>query len=180
MRHQNCVLASAFFLACGSACPATAEKAQLSAPNVVVITPRLFTSGQPPAPTLATLGTHGFQAVIYLAPPTVHDAVRDEAVIVGGQGLVFANIPIKFDGPTEQDYDAFAAVLAALADRKVLVHCQINMRASSLVFLYRVIALKENPEHAYEAVARIWSPDGAWKRFIVTMLRKHGVSFEPY
>ncbi len=180
MRSRKLVLASAVALAGCGASAATPDTPALSAPNVVAITQRLITSGQPPAQTLAALGSQGFQAVIYLAPPTVHDAVRDEAVIVGRQGLVYANIPISFDGPTERDYEAFAAVLGALADRKVLVHCQINMRASSLVFLYRVIALKENPEHAYDAVARIWSPDGVWKRFIVTMLRKHGVGFEPY
>jgi protein tyrosine phosphatase (PTP) superfamily phosphohydrolase (DUF442 family) len=93
---------------------------------------------------------------------------------------VFANVPVRFDRPTEQDYDAFAAILGALAERKVLVHCQINMRASSLVFLYRVIALKENPERAYEAVARIWSPDGVWKQFIVSMPRKRRIEFEPF
>jgi protein tyrosine phosphatase (PTP) superfamily phosphohydrolase (DUF442 family) len=180
MRSRELAAGLALLLAAGSACAATAEATALSAPNVVAITPRLVTSGQPPAKTLAALASQGFQAVIYLAPPTVHDAVRDEAVIVGRQGLVFANIPIRFDDPTERDYEAFAAMLGGLADRKVLVHCQINMRASSLVFLYRVIALKENPDHAYEAVARIWSPDGVWKRFIVTMLRKHGVGFEPY
>jgi hypothetical protein len=27
-----------------------------------------------------------------------------------------------------------------LGDRKVLVHCQVNRRASSMTFLYRVIA----------------------------------------
>jgi len=179
-RGRKLALASALWLVGCCACAATPETPALSAPNVVAITPRLVTSGQPPAQTLAALGSQGFQAVIYLAPPTVNDAVRDEAVIVGRQGLVYANIPIRFDGPTEQDYEAFAAMLGALAERKVLVHCQINMRASSLVFLYRAIALKDDPERAYDAVARIWSPDGAWKRFIVTMLRKHGVGFEPY
>jgi len=151
-RRRDLVLAAAFFAACCAA-PA-ANVSQLSTPNVVVITPRLFTSGQPPGTTLATLGSQGFQAVINLAPPTAHDAARDEAVIVGRQGLVFANIPIAFDGPTEQDYDAFAAVPAGLRERKALVQRQVNTRASSLVFLYRVIALKEDPDHAYEAVTK--------------------------
>ncbi len=151
-----------------------------AAPNIVEVSPRLVTSGQPTAEALAGLRAQGFDAVVYLAPPTVSDAVRDEALIVGRQGLVFVNIPIRFDAPTEQDFEALAAVLKGLSERRVLVHCQINLRASSMVFLYRVIAAKEDPARAYEAVAAVWSPEGAWKRYLQTMLRKHGIDFEPY
>jgi len=163
-----------------AAMPSIAQSPAPFAPNIVEIDPRLVTSGQPSEKGLSTLGALGFEAVIYLAPPTVTDAVRDEAQIVGRQGLVFVNIPIRFDHPTEQDYEAFAGVLDALGTRKVLVHCQVNMRASSLVFLYRVIARREDPDHAYESVTAVWSPEGPWKRLIVELLRKHGVKFDPY
>ena len=166
-------------LCCGSQAAAQVQPASDIAPNVVVISPRLVTSGQPPAPALAKLGSRGFGAVIYLAPPTVHDAVPDERRIVERQGLKFVNVPIDFNNPTEEDFEAFVSAMAALATQKVLVHCQVNLRASAMVFLHRVIVGKESPESAYEAVTRIWSPDGAWKRFIVSMLRKHGIAFEP-
>jgi hypothetical protein len=71
-------------------------------------------------------------------------------------------------------------VLSALSQRKVLVHCQINLRASSMVFLHRVISEKHDPRVAYDAVATVWSPDGRWKTLMQTLLRKNGVSFEPY
>lgn len=159
---------------------ASAQPQSTGVPNRVEITPRLVTSGQPSAEALGSLAAQGFEAVIYLAPPTVSDAVRDEALIVGRQGLVFVNIPIKFDSPTEKDFEAFTSVLSVLSARKVLVHCQINLRASSMVFLHRVISRKEDPRVAYEAVAKVWSPDGPWKTLIQTLLRKNGVSFEPY
>src|SRR5688572_19886694 len=124
-------------LAALAAC--TLAEAAPIAPNLVEISPRLVTSGQPTAEGLARLKAEGFGAVIYLAPPTVPDAVRDEQLIVTKQGLVFVNIPIRFDNPTEADFETFSAVLAALGPRKVLVHCQVNLRASSLVFLYRAI-----------------------------------------
>ena len=149
-------------------------------PNLVVISDRLVTSGQPTAQWLRALKSHGFEAVVYLAPPTVSDAVRDEPTIVGGQGLVFVNVPIEFDRPQPRDYELFAAVMRGLATRKVLVHCQINLRASSLVFLYRAVALKEDPESAYAAVSKVWKPDGVWRQFIVAQLRRHGIGFEPY
>jgi protein tyrosine phosphatase (PTP) superfamily phosphohydrolase (DUF442 family) len=154
--------------------------AQIEAPNVVPISAQLVTSGQPTAPSLATLGAQGFGAVVYLAPLSVADAVPGEAEIVRRQGLEFVNIPMPFGHPTAADFDEFVATMKRLQGRKVLVHCQVNMRASSMSFLYRVIVGGEPPETAYEAVARVWSPRGPWKALMVSQLRKAGIAFEPY
>jgi len=151
-----------------------------AAPNAVEVSPRLVTSGQPDAQELRTLKARGFEAVIYLAPPTVHDAVADENKIVAGQGLMFINLPIRFDNPTDADFDAFAALLKALGERKVLVHCQVNLRASSMVFLYCAIVLKDDPRLAYEAVGKVWVPDGVWKAFIERQLARHQIAFQPF
>lgn len=159
---------------------ALASDSTIAAPNVVPISARLVTSGQPSAEALARLSAQGFGAVIYLAPPTVPDAVPREAEIVREQGLEFLNIPIRFDNPTEADFQAFVAAMNRLGDRKVLVHCQVNMRASAMTFLYRVLVGRERPEQAYESVARVWSPTGPWKKLIASQLRKAGIAFEPY
>jgi protein tyrosine phosphatase (PTP) superfamily phosphohydrolase (DUF442 family) len=154
------------------------------APNRVEISPRLVTSGQPTAQALAELGAQGYGAVIYLAPPTVPDAVADEARIVGRQGLVFVNLPIAFDAPTAADVSSFnallQALLPALGERKLLVHCQINLRASTLVFLYRATVRREDPAAAWAAVSRVWTPDGAWRRLVEQQLAAHGVRFDPF
>lgn len=168
----------AFALTLTAAAVAFSQTSRLVAPNVVVVSSQLVTSGQPSAEALANLKTLGFEAVIYLAPPTVFDAVRDEQLIVARQGLTFINIPIRFDNPTEADFETFASALQGLGSRKTLVHCQVNLRASSMVFLYRAIVLKEDPRVAYEAVAGVWVPDGPWRRLIEDQLRKHNVAFE--
>jgi protein tyrosine phosphatase (PTP) superfamily phosphohydrolase (DUF442 family) len=155
-------------------------KAVGPAPNWVVISPQLVTSGQPSAEQLANLAAQGFEAVIYLAPPWVGDAVPDEVKIVARQGMTSINIPILFGNPTEKDFETFASVLQSLGKRKVLVHCQVNMRASSMVFLYRTIVLKEDPQVAYESVSKIWVPDGPWKKLIKDQLLKRNIRFDPY
>jgi protein tyrosine phosphatase (PTP) superfamily phosphohydrolase (DUF442 family) len=164
------------------ACAAFAVQAQTprGMQNVVEITPKLTTSGQPNADALGALREQGYEAVVYLAPPTVGDAVREEAYIVGRQGMIFVNIPIKFDNPTEKDFEAFVAVLNALAGKKVLVHCQVNMRASSMVFLYRAVIGKEAPDEAYKAVTKIWVPQGPWKKLIQEQLQKNKISYDPF
>jgi protein tyrosine phosphatase (PTP) superfamily phosphohydrolase (DUF442 family) len=154
--------------------------ATIQAPNVVPISPRLVTSGQPSADALSRLGAQGFGAVIYLAPPTSSDAVAGEAEIVRKQGLEFVNIPIEFGNPTDADFESFIAAMDRLSDRKVLVHCQVNMRASTMTFLYRTIVRREKPELAYESVARVWSPRGPWKSLMVSQLQKAAIVFEPF
>ena len=68
----------------------------------------------------------------------------------------------------------------ALATQKVLVHYQINLRASSMVFLCRAISRKQNPNTAYESVTKVWVPEGAWKPFIQMPLKKHQINVEPF
>ena len=179
-RTRAGAIARAVSCAACTSVAATTVQAQLRAPNIVEISPSLVTSGQPNAGALAELRAQGFGAVIYLVAPNVSDAVRDEAYIVGRQGLVFVNLPIPFDGPTGQDFEVFAAILRSLQDRKVLVHCQVNMRASTFVFLYRAIVAREDPHVAYESVSRVWTPDGPWKRLMQEQLRSHRIDFDPF
>jgi protein tyrosine phosphatase (PTP) superfamily phosphohydrolase (DUF442 family) len=168
-----------FFLVC-AAIATGAHAADFAAPNLVAVTPRIVTSGQPTAKALETLKESGFEAVVFLVPSDVAGVISNEADIVKKNGLEYVHIPIKFSNPAAQHYDDFASTMTRFANRKVLVHCEINLRASSMVFLYRAIALKEDPQTAYESVAKVWSPRGAWKPFIQEMLRKNNIAFEPY
>jgi len=150
----------------------------IKAPNVVSISENLVTAGQPTAESLAGLSKLGFKAVIYLAPPTVRDAIANESEIISNQGMVFINIPIQWAKPTEADFQSFAETMKRFQGQKVLVHCQANMRASAITFLYRVIVAKENPAQAYESVLKVWTPKDQWKDFMNSQLQKVNIPFE--
>ncbi len=152
----------------------------LDAPNVVPINDQLVTSGQPTRESLAQLGSEGFQAVIYLAPGDVEDAIADEADILRGQGIEFVHVPIVFRTPKVAEIDQVVAALDRLADKKVLVHCQINMRASTVTFLYRAGYRGEDPAKAFESVTQVWVPEGAWKQLVIDVLAARGVHFDPF
>jgi protein tyrosine phosphatase (PTP) superfamily phosphohydrolase (DUF442 family) len=158
----------------------TAAVAALEAPNVVVISPRLVTSGQPAEASLTSLGKEGFKAVVYLVPTTMRDAIPREPEIVREQAIAFEKVTIHWQDPVDADYDNFAAAMKRAPEGKLLVHCQMNLQASSMTFLYRVIALGESPDKAYESVAAVWSPNPAWKRFITAQLARANIAFEPY
>ncbi len=96
------------------------------------------------------------------------------------QGVQYLNIPIPFGSPTAQDFAAVSAALTRYKGKKVLVHCQVNMRASTMVFLHRVVVDKVPPDTAYESVAAVWSPQGPWRRLISDVLQQHRIAFEPY
>jgi protein tyrosine phosphatase (PTP) superfamily phosphohydrolase (DUF442 family) len=180
MRIYHALFAAALACSATFAPEARCEEQSIQAPNVVVISPRLVTSGQPTADSLAHLGEQGFKAVIYLAPPTVGDAVAGEGEIVRRQGLEFVNIPIPFGEPTEADVEQFVEAMNRFRDRKVLVHCQVNMRASTMTFLYRVIAGHEAPEQAWASVSRVWVPKGPWKKLLTSELQKAHIGFDPF
>jgi protein tyrosine phosphatase (PTP) superfamily phosphohydrolase (DUF442 family) len=107
----------------------------IKAPNVVAISERLVTSGQPTPESLANLSKQRFQAVIYLAPPSVPDAVANEPEVVRSQGLAFVNIPIQWSKPTEADFQSFVVAMKRFQGKKILVHCQANLRASAMTFM---------------------------------------------
>lgn len=162
------------------AMPVHADDSKIDAPNVVPISAQLVTSGQPTAAALGKLKAQGFDAVIYLAPTTVSDAVADEQSIVEKQGLTWVNIPIQFQQPRAADFQQFVETVKSMAGKKILVHCQVNMRASSMVFLYRSIVNKESPDKAYESVIKVWSPSGVWKELIAAQLAQHQIRFQLY
>jgi uncharacterized protein (TIGR01244 family) len=158
--------------------PAASPVAGIVAPNVRVISPLLVTAGQPDRASLKRLKAEGYSAVISFAPGGTADAVPDQAEILAAQGVEFVHIPVPWQGPEARHLDAMAAAMQRLKGSKVLVHCQMNMRASALTFLYRTIHEKEEPAKAWGDVKPLWTPSSQWAAFIADQLRAHGIAFE--
>ncbi len=147
--------------------------------NFVEVTERIDTAGQPGRPWLESAAGAGYALVINLAPPDADGSVDDETDILKRSGVQYVNIPVNWSRPTEEDFDRFRATLSASAPKKVLVHCQLNMRASAFTFLYRVIEDNADPETAWEKVTRVWVPEGRWRLFIEDTLIRHDKTFRP-
>jgi uncharacterized protein (TIGR01244 family) len=185
--RNACAAIGLAILAGSPGIPATAAEppvpasptAGIVAPNVRVISPMLVTAGQPDRASLQRLKAEGYAAVISLAPGDTADAVPDQAQILAAQGIEFVHVPIPWQAPEAKHLDAMAAAMQRLKGRKVLVHCQMNMRASALTFLYRAIHEKEDPAKAWADVKPLWTPRDQWAAFIDGQLRAHGIAFEP-
>ena len=138
------------------------------------ISPRLGTAGQPTAAQFAMIRQAGYDVVVNLALPTSDNALANEGGLVAGLGMAYVHIPVDFGQPTAQDFDAFAGVLDAFRNRRVFVHCAMNMRVSAFVFVYRVLRSEATRAEAWHDLKAIWEPDPTWARFIEERLSADG------
>jgi len=145
--------------------------------NHVKVSDRIDTSGQPPRELLERISHKKYDLVINLAPPQSQGSILDEGSLVAQTGTQYVNIPVDWKNPTKKDFEVFSHILNGPAANKVLVHCQINMRASLFTFLYRVVHEKIDPAVAHEKMAVVWTPSDQWQKFAQSILDKHKVDF---
>ena len=96
-------------------------------------------SDQPSKKQFSLLKDAGFERIIYIAFSNSGKAFADKDVVVKELGMDYVHIPVIWDQPTAADFYAFAGSMQRDADRKTLLHCQVNYRASAFSFLYRVL-----------------------------------------
>ena len=140
--------------------------------------PQFSSSGQPDAKQLKVVANAGFKRVIYIAFSDNRTSIKAEDRIVKSLGMDYLHIPVDFDHPTIEDFEDFAAVLNREKQVRTLLHCQINLRASTFSFLYRVIYAGVPVEVAKLDLDAIWQPDKIWFQFIIDVLKQHGISHE--
>jgi protein tyrosine phosphatase (PTP) superfamily phosphohydrolase (DUF442 family) len=140
--------------------------------NYYPISPLILTAGQPTAGQIALLGQAGCDVVINLARPSSPNALPDEAELVAALGMDYVAIPVVWEEPTMDDLARFFAVMEANQARKVFVHCVVNYRVSSFMYLYRVLLLGVDPDDAIWDLRSIWEPDETWSAFIAAAIKK--------
>lgn len=142
--------------------------------NYVENTPRISSAGMPTQSQFAEIAGAGFDVVINLAPATALGAHAHEATLVEQRSMRYFHIPVDFASPQQEDFERFVRILQAHREQRVMVHCQMNLRASTFVFLYRVIELNEDPDRAYDDVVRVWQPSQQWRTFMRETLLARG------
>ena len=141
--------------------------------NYYPISPLILTAGQPTAEQIALIAQAGCDVVINLARPTSPNALADEAALAAAQGMDYVAIAVIWEEPTLDDLARFFAAMEANQTRTVFVHCVVNYRVSSFVYLYRVLRLGADPEEAMWDLRSIWEPDETWSTFIAMAMDTH-------
>ena len=146
--------------------------------NYIAYSDSLASSGQPSGDALEVISKAGVERIVYLAFGDHDTSLPGEDRIVRDLGMQFVHIPVIWEAPTVADYEIFSAVMQQAEGANTLVHCQVNWRASSFVFLYRVIAQGVSMNDAVLALNSIWTPSAQWREFIVTVLNAYNLDLD--
>jgi len=136
----------------------------------------LSSSGQPSHEQLEQAAAEGFARVVYLAFTDNDTAIEHEDRAVKKLGMDYVHIPVDFQNPTLEDFRAFATAMRPDNPVKTLVHCQVNFRASTFSFLYRVIYLDVPVLVAKEDLDGVWSANETWFRFLRATLSEYDMT----
>lgn len=135
-------------------------------------------AGQPTAEQFQVLKDNGFERVVYIAFTNNPNALPDADQIVKGLGMEYMQVPVDFDKPLDTDFYAFADSMQRNTDKKTLLHCQVNARATAFSFLYRVIYEDVPVAEALEDMNTVWQPNEVWRDFIFEVLAQNDKSPE--
>lgn len=144
--------------------------------NFVEYSDRFASSGQPTAAQLTDLGKQGYERVVYFAWTDNESSLDGEDRLVKSLGMEYLHIPVEWTAPTPSDFYLFAGAMQRAPEKKTLLHCQANYRASAFSFLYRVLYEDIPVAEAKRDLNEIWSPNETWRDLIFAVLDEHGIS----
>jgi len=130
--------------------------------NFKFVSQNLASSGMLELDDYQLIQDYGFKHVINLIPGMqLKERKRVESL-----GLSYEQIPVDWHEPKLEDFKQFVAYMKSYGDEKVYIHCQLNWRASTFVYLYRVTQLGVSKETAKADLLAIWTPEPTWQTFI--------------
>lgn len=134
--------------------------------NFLRISESIATAGQPTPEQFPLIKQAGFQIVVNLATSASYQHVPNEKELVEENGLQYIHIPVEWENPKVEEADQFFQVLNHNREKRIFVHCAMNMRVSAFMYLYRILHLGMNSDDAAKDLYRIWQPDETWQQFI--------------
>ena len=138
--------------------------------------PTFASAGQPTREQFQAIADQGFERVVYIAFTNNRNAVPDEDLVVKGLGMEYMQVPVDFSNPLPSDFYAFADSMRRNSNKKTLLHCQVNARATAFSFLYRVIYEDVPVAQAKADMNSVWQPNEVWRDFIFEVLAQNDKS----
>lgn len=134
--------------------------------NYIKINELISTSGQPTVEQFEDIVNEDFEVVINLALHDSSNAIENEDKIVTSLGMAYFHIPVAFDEPKLSDLKLFLNLLQSLGANKVWVHCALNYRVSSFMYVYHKYILKTPFDEIDLSMFESWSPDEKWQELM--------------
>ena len=114
------------------------ETAKPPIPNFLELSPRIGTGGQPTDNGLKLIAGKGYKSVVNIRSGSESFDIAAEEKQALQLGLRYYMVPFVAKEPSEEQALAFDALMSALKDNKVFVHCGSGNRVGSLMMIYLV------------------------------------------
>ena len=137
------------------------------------VSKQIASSGMLKLEDYSLIKQYGFKHVINLLPGNQ----LKEKSHVKSLGMTYKQIKVDWMKPTLKNFKTFVKLMKSYGTDKIYIHCAVNMRASSFVYLYRVTQLAEQKKAAKVDLDFVWYPEDQWKDYIENTLKAYG--FDP-
>lgn len=137
--------------------------------NFYFVSKQLASSGLLEFDKYQDIKKYGFKHVINLIPGNQDK----ERAIVSSLGLSYKQIPVEWSEPTLENFEIFLKLMKKYSDEKIYVHCEANFRASTFVYLYRILELGLQDSEAKKDLLKIWTPSETWQDYIEKVKFSH-------
>jgi uncharacterized protein (TIGR01244 family) len=121
------------------ALPAGQDVAKPAIVNYVEFSPGIGTGGQPTEEGLKELAAKGYKSIINIRSASEQFDVAGEERLALQLGMRYYMIPFAAKETSEEQALAFNALMSALKDTKVFVHCGSGNRVGSLMMIHLVL-----------------------------------------
>lgn len=137
------------------------------------ITDTLAISGQPSVSQIADLRDAGVQMIVHLKIKGLDSVIPDEQKAVEETGLLYEVIPVSFNDPTQEAYQALADVLQEYQTLNILLHCHAGYCTSGMLIPYLVNHHNQLLEDATaQVIINQFNPQ--WDQFIEQAIASSG------
>lgn len=126
----------------------------------------LSCAGQPTEEQFRELVSGNFDVIINLGLLDTKYALPNEEDLVDSLGMDYHHIPVIFEDPQINELKQFMSCMDKNANRKVLVHCAANYRASAFVGLYLYAKNRLPEQEIQDFVEDVWKPNTVWQKFM--------------
>lgn len=144
--------------------------------NFYRIDKNITTAGQPTIEEFIIIKQNNHDLIINLATRNSPDAINNEESIVTGLGLDYIHIPVDFRAPAISDLQRFFEAMELNSNKHIFVHCAMNWRVASFMFLYRTVKCNVPLAKAEQDLHAVWKPDNVWQSFIDMVLTRFNVT----
>ena len=149
------------------------EKPKTPLPNYVELSPHIGTGGQPDETGLKQLAEKGYQAIINLRTSGEGVDLAAEEKLAMQYGLRYFMVPFNPREPSEAQALAFNALMSALKEDKVFVHCTAGVRVGSFMMIYLVLEQGMPREQAEQEARKVGLRTPALLDFANQVIDRH-------